>query len=265
MPQLARDLVRRGLYGIPSTAMLRHKVHPGDRVFVTVGSPHRMFAADAVIASGYHRFSEEERARRPEWMDLDHGFSLRDVRAWTQPVPIMSVWPETVAGASTNKTALFYGTLITLKPGDDMVILAAAARAAGAGPANPSDADRDRTASSHAGVARRTRLAAHSNPVQERPEEASARVQLALARAERSPRWLPDRVAHADWGTAPAKRAVASGRAARRHFSRARPFGVRGHRAAAGEYGAALRTGDDAPRFRFPDRASAPLRGAGRR
>jgi hypothetical protein len=45
---------------------------------------------------------------------------------------------------------------------------------------------------------------------QERPEEAAARVQLALARAERSPRWLPDRVAHADWGTAPAKRAVAS-------------------------------------------------------
>src|SRR6516165_6350471 len=52
MPQLARDLVQHGLYGIPSRAMLRDKLCPGDRVFVTVGSPHRLFVADAVVASG---------------------------------------------------------------------------------------------------------------------------------------------------------------------------------------------------------------------
>jgi hypothetical protein len=45
MPQVARDLVRRGLYGIPSTAMLRHRIRPGDLVVVTVGSPHRVFVA----------------------------------------------------------------------------------------------------------------------------------------------------------------------------------------------------------------------------
>ena len=63
MPQLARDLVRMGLYGIPSTATQRHKIRPGDLVVVTVGSPHRVFAADAVVESGYHPFNPEERAR----------------------------------------------------------------------------------------------------------------------------------------------------------------------------------------------------------
>ena len=49
MPQLARDLVRRGLYGIPATAMLRHRIRPGALVVVTVGSPHRVFVADAIV------------------------------------------------------------------------------------------------------------------------------------------------------------------------------------------------------------------------
>lgn len=52
--------------------------------------------------------------------------------------------------------------------------------------------------------------AVYSKPIPVDPEEAATRVRRALARAERSPPWLPDRVAHADWGTAPAKRAVAS-------------------------------------------------------
>jgi hypothetical protein len=106
MPQLARDLVRRGLYGIPSTAMLRDKIRPGDLVIVTVGSRHRVFVADAIVESGYHGFDEDERARRPQWMNLDHGIGLRDVHTWSEPVTIMSVWPRTVAGASTNTTAL---------------------------------------------------------------------------------------------------------------------------------------------------------------
>src|SRR5436305_1941585 len=134
MPELARDLVRRGLYGIPLTAMLRHRIRPGDLVVVTVGSPHRVFVADAIVESGYHRFDEEERARRPEWMNLDHGIGLRDVHTWSAPVPIMSVWPTTAAGATTNKTALFYGTVILLKPGDDATILAAADRASSNAP-----------------------------------------------------------------------------------------------------------------------------------
>jgi hypothetical protein len=103
MPQLARDLVRRGLYGIPSTATQRHRIRPGDLVIVTV-----------MVESGYHPFNAEERARRPEWMNLDHGIALRDVNTWSDPVPIMSVWPRTAAGTTSNKTALFYGTLTTL-------------------------------------------------------------------------------------------------------------------------------------------------------
>jgi len=210
MSQLARDLVRSGLYGIPSTATLRDTICPGDLVVLTVGSPHRVFMADAIVESGYHRFDEEECARRPEWMNLDHGIGLRNVHTWSEPVPIMSVWPRTVAGASTNKTALFYGTLITLKPGDDAAILAAAGRAASSAPVTPTGEGRDRAAVQRAGVARPTVPAAHSEAIPGGSEEAARRARRALALAEHSPPWLPDRVAHADWGTAPAKRAVAS-------------------------------------------------------
>ena len=211
MPQLARDLVRRGLYGIPSTAALRHRICPGDLVVVTVGSPHRVFVADAIVESGYHRFDKEERARRPPWMNLEHGVGLRDVHTWSEPVPIMSVWPRTVAGASTNKTALFYGTLIALKPGDDAPIPAAAGRAARNAPVIPTGEGRARAALQRVDMARPTLPALHSRPITVDPEDAATRVRRALALAKHSPSWLPDRVAHADWGTAPAKRAVAFG------------------------------------------------------
>jgi hypothetical protein len=209
MPQLARDLVRRGLYGIPSTAMLRHRIRPGDLVVVTVGSPHRVFVADAVVATGYHRFDEEERARRPQWMSLDHGIGLREVHTWPEPVPIMSVWPRTAAGMSTNKPALFFGTLITLTPGDDAAILAAADRAASNASVTSTIEVGDRAAAHGSVMARPAAPAVARKPIPVSPEEAATRVRRALARAEHSPPWLPDRVAHADWGTAPAKRAVA--------------------------------------------------------
>ncbi len=210
MPELARDLVRRGLYGIPSTAVLRHRIRPGDLVVVTVGSPHRVFVADAMVETGYHRFDEEERARRPGWMNLDHGIGLRDVHTWSAPVPIMSAWLTTAAGAATNKTALFYGTLITLKPGDDAAILAAANRAASDVPVTSAGEERGRAAVRRAGLARPTVPVVYSKPIAVDPEEAASRVRRALDVAGHSPPWLPDRVAHADWGSAPAKRAVAS-------------------------------------------------------
>ena len=59
-------------------------------------------------------------------------------------------------------------------------------------------------------VARPAVPATHSKPISVSPEEAAIRIRRALALAEHSPPWLPDRVAHADWGTALAKRAVAS-------------------------------------------------------
>ena len=209
MPQLARDLVRRGLYGIPSTAAQRHKILRGDLVVVTVGSPHRVFVADAVVESGYHPFAAEELARRPEWMNLEHGIGLRDVHIWSAPVPIMSVWPRTAAGATSNQLALFFGTLIRLAPGDDTVILAAATRATSDAPVTPTGEKRNRAAVQRTGMARRTVPAVDSKPVAVDPQEAATRLRRALAYAEHSPPWLPDWVAHADWGTAPAKRAVA--------------------------------------------------------
>ena len=191
MPRLARDLVRRGLYGIPSTAMLRHRIRPGELVVVTVGSPHRVFVADAVVESGYHRFDETERARRPEWMNLDHGIGLRDVHTWSESVPIMSVWPRTAAGATTNKTALFYGTLIALKPGDDAVILAAADDAASNTPVTPIGDQRDRAAVRRAGMARPNVPAMRSEPIPVGPDEAATRVRRALAPLSTARRGCP--------------------------------------------------------------------------
>lgn len=191
MPQLARDLVRRGLYGIPSTATQRHKIRPGDVVVVTVGSPHRVFVADAVVESGYQPFNAEERARRPEWMNLDHGIRLRDVHTWPGAVPIMSVWPQTTAGATSNRPALFFGTLIRLIPGDDAVILAAANRAASDAPVSPTGEERDRTAFQRARVARRTVPAVYSKPIPLDPKEAAARLRRALARAEHARHGCP--------------------------------------------------------------------------
>lgn len=114
MPQLASGLVRQGLYGISSTATVRNRIRPGEVVVASVGSAHRAFVADAMVESSYHRLDAEETARRPAWMNLDHGIGLRDVHTWPEPVPLMSVWPQTAAGVSTSKTALFYGTPIVL-------------------------------------------------------------------------------------------------------------------------------------------------------
>lgn len=143
-------------------------------------------------------------------MNLDHGIELRDVHTWSEPVPIMSVWPRTVAGASTNKTALFYGTLIALKPGDEAAILTAAGRAVSGAPLTPTGEGHDRAPVRRASMARSMVPARDSKPVPLASEAAATRVRRALALAEHSPPWLPDQAAHADWGTAPAKRAVAS-------------------------------------------------------
>jgi hypothetical protein len=162
-----------------------------------------------MVEGGYHRFDEQERARRPDWMTLDHGIGLRDVHTWSAPVPIMSVWPTTTAGTTTNRAALFYGTLIMLKPGEEAAILAAADRAAINAPVTPPGEERDRAAVQRAGMARPTVPVVYSKPIPVDPEEAATRARQALAVAEHSPPWLPDRIAHADWGTAPTKRAVA--------------------------------------------------------
>jgi hypothetical protein len=122
----------------------------------------------------------------------------------------MSVWPGTTAGATSNRPALFFGTLIALKRGDDVVILAAADRAASTAPVASMGEGSDRAAAQRTGVAQPRVPAVDSKPIAMGAEETAARVRRALSRAQHSPPWLPDRVPHADWGTAPGKRAVAS-------------------------------------------------------
>ena len=75
-------------------------MRPGDGVLVAVGSPDRVFVGDAIVASGYHRFSEEEAARFPSTLSYDSGLSLTQVRVWPRALRVMSVWPKTAAAVS---------------------------------------------------------------------------------------------------------------------------------------------------------------------
>ena len=106
----ARDLLRRGLWGVPPTAQLKMQPRPGAGVLVAVGAPDRVFVGDAVVASGYHRFNDDEAARFPSTLRYDHGLSLTQVRVWPRPLPVMAVWPKTAAAVS-NPGALWFGTL----------------------------------------------------------------------------------------------------------------------------------------------------------
>ena len=78
-------------------------------MLVAVGSPDRVFVADAVVASGYHRF-DDEASRFPRSLSYDSGLTLTDVRIWPDALSIMEVWPKTAA-AGSNPGALWFGTL----------------------------------------------------------------------------------------------------------------------------------------------------------
>ena len=112
------------LSGVPPKAQLRTQVRPGDRVIAYVGAPERLFVGDAVVEQGYHRWSEDEAARFPDWLGNDHGITLVDVRVWPRAVALMSVWPHTI-GARTNPKALWFGGIIKVLPSDGRAILAA--------------------------------------------------------------------------------------------------------------------------------------------
>ena len=105
----ARDLLRLGLWGVPPTAQLKMNARRGDGVLVAIGAPDRLFVGDAVVAFGYHRFSEEEAARFPSTLSYDIGLSLTQVRVWPRALPVMAVWPKTGAAVS-NPGALWFGT-----------------------------------------------------------------------------------------------------------------------------------------------------------
>jgi type I restriction and modification enzyme subunit R-like protein len=123
MPAQARQLLQRGLWGIPASAQLKGKIIAGDRVFVFVGAPDRVFVGDAVVDSGYHGWTSDEADRYPTTTSFDHGITLAQARVWPKPLPITSAWPQTHA-AKTNPKALWYGAIAKLSTADADLILA---------------------------------------------------------------------------------------------------------------------------------------------
>lgn len=235
MPDQARQLLRVGLWGVPPTAQLRARVKPGDGVVVVVGAPDRVFVGDAVVAVGYHRFGEDDAARFPEHLRFEHGITLRQARVWPGAVPVMSVWPRTSA-ARTNPNALWFGSIRAIGSVDAAMMVAAGTsarqqqdvpdtRSADAAPGSAIaslDTGRTQRHSIRQRSPRRDQshrrgpvASAETTPktTGQRVLEPRVSIDLAarvLSAAETSPAWLPTRIAHADWGTAPGKRVVAT-------------------------------------------------------
>ena len=46
---------------------------PGDGLIVAVGAPYRRFVGDAVVASRYRRFTDEEVSRLPAGLEFGYG------------------------------------------------------------------------------------------------------------------------------------------------------------------------------------------------
>ena len=195
-----------GLMGIPPTAQLRMRPQPGDGLLIAVGAPDRVFIGDAVVGAGYHRFSEGEAARFPRWLAFDHGIALEEVRVWPRPVPVMDVWPDTVAAAS-NPRALWFGAITGLASQD-------AARIVAAGTRQEASELGERVLVSR--VLRKADLLSDTSesPIARRgapaPRPMIDHAGEAVRAASESPAWLPERMAHADWGASAAKCVVAT-------------------------------------------------------
>src|SRR5690348_8207423 len=111
------SMLKAGLWGVPSTAQLKAKLLPGDGLIIAVGAPYRQFVADAILASRYRLFSEEERAALPAGLEFDHGLTLRGARIWPHTVPITELWPRTTA-ARSNPDGHFLGAITTVRSPD---------------------------------------------------------------------------------------------------------------------------------------------------
>src|SRR5437868_6764675 len=141
-----------GLWGIPTTALLRTKLLPGDGLIVAVGAPYRQFVGDAVLASRYRRFSEEDLALLPPALSFAHGVGLTRARIWPHPKPIAELWPRTTA-AKRDPDGTFLGAIRRLQSGDAALLIASSMRAGDAGlaggAAEATAASREATALAH--------------------------------------------------------------------------------------------------------------------
>ena len=122
MKEQAASMLMAGLWGVPTSAQLKTKLLPGDGLIIAVGSPHREFIGDAVLASRYRKFSDDEIAALPPGIEFDHGLTLRRARLWPGAVPINRVWPRLTA-ANRNPGALFRAAINTVRSQDAAAIV----------------------------------------------------------------------------------------------------------------------------------------------
>ena len=223
LPQVLQ-MLKEGIWGVPTSAQMATKLMPGDRLLILVGSPYRSFVGDAVIGSRYRQFTADELSRRPAGLNFDHGVILERARIWSRFVDLAEVWPHTVTGQTSNPTGLFFGAITSVISADAALVVATGTRATTSEDGS-SVVGRDRQAGRPppriVSDARRVFPEAKSTKVEHRPHDRGGTTTAATLnagdladRAQRaarqSPSWLPDRVAHADWGTAAAKRVVAT-------------------------------------------------------
>jgi hypothetical protein len=198
------------IWGVPSTAMMASKLLPGDGLLILVGAPYYRFVGDAVIGSVYRPFADDELARLPAGLSFDHGVSLRNVRIWSPTLHIADAIPHTEGLKDSNPKGKFFGAITPVSSVDAAAIIAEgtcpkAAQHGSTGAASP--------AASAVPVEDTVPGAdeAGNGAAAERSMSNSAGLLVRLLRAaKQSPPWLPDRIAHADWGTDPAKRVVTS-------------------------------------------------------
>ena len=234
LPQVL-EMLKEGIWGLPTTAQMATKLMPGEGLLVLVGSPYRSFVGDAVIGSRYRQFTTDELARRPAGLEFDHGVILERVRTWSRFVALADVWPRTVAGQTGNPKGLFLGAIASVSSADAALIVAAGTRAAqsdddasaGGGDRPDTEAHRpsvhvpDRPSPRTVSDAQRVFPDADVTKAERRLDyrrdstpttslDTADHADRAQRAAKQSPPWLPDRIAHADWGTAAAKRVVAS-------------------------------------------------------
>jgi hypothetical protein len=118
------QMLTLGLWGVPTTALLKTRLLPGDGLIVAVGAPYRGFVGDAVIASRYRKFSEAETSALPPGLAFDHGLTLNRAQIWPHAAPIEAVWRQTTK-AKNNKHASFRAAIHTLPSVDAALIIAA--------------------------------------------------------------------------------------------------------------------------------------------
>jgi len=123
MKEQAVSMLIGGLWGVPSSALLKAKLLAGDGLIIAVGSPHREFIGDAVLGSRYRKFSDDEIAALAPGLHFDHGLTLRRARFWPEAIPIENVWVRATA-ATRNPRALFRGAIISVRSHDAALIVA---------------------------------------------------------------------------------------------------------------------------------------------